>query len=760
MTERTLVFLGGGNVWLEVGIWVLGALIVALTFKNHRRLEPAIRRYLMVGLRAFLVLLLILFFYQPAFLEERVAINKNTLILLTDLSGSMALPHGDKVRGELLSEWTARNASDFEEVAEKRNVHVLGFSEFLGEDMDPKKHGGATKVLDTLRELRDRFRNQDLGGIVLLSDGIDSTSEGRRSTLSPELEAIVRELGAPVSAITMSGDSELKDIAVSHVGASSFTLLLNQATIDATVQVHGYPEGQLAVRLFENGTELATELVATRPAETHYKVKFQFVPKKLGKHVYTVAVDALPDEIYAKNNRRSVIVNVVRDKIRVVQVVGQPSWDQRHMRNLLKENPNVDLVSFFILVNRFGPRPVGPRETSLIPFPVDELFGQELGGFDLLVMQNFNYGPYQMRQYLPHIAKFVRDGGALVMVGGPLSMSAGGYYGTELAEVLPVDLPATFGEGSGIDTNTFQPRLTESGGFHPITRLALDPAQNTKVWSDIHPLEGLNMSARPKPGAVVLVEHPELKDNDGKPQPVVSVHEVGEGRAMVVATDSTWFWNFKAGNRGEDSHHYTAFWENAIRWLIRDPELDLLKVRALRQSVPVGEQSELIVTAFQADYRPAARQRVEITLRKRNVGDGPGEGEVISRQTELVTDAQGELRVSLPVAADGIYEVEAVANIVAGRQTRASDLYVGVDTNPELEQVIPDDRLVTNLAKATGGKVLPLTAGWKDIPLEEPTVMRVKSRTHQELWSAPWALMLAALFFGLEWWLRRRYGYL
>lgn len=760
MTERTLVFLGGGNVWLEVAIWLFGALIVALTIKNHRRLEPAIRRYLMVGLRAFLVLLLILFFYQPAFLEERVAINKNAFIVLSDLSGSMALPHGDRLRGEVLGDWSERNKDSIDEMAEVRNPYLFGFGEILDEKADAKLHGAGTKFLDVLRELRDRFRNQDVGGILFLTDGIDSTSEGRRGTLSPELEAIVRDLGAPISAITMAGDPELKDVSVSHVGASTFTLLLNQAAIDATVQVHGYPEGQLAVRLFENGSELATELVATRPGETHYKVKFQLVPKKLGKQVYTVAVDALPDEIYAKNNRRSVIVNVIRDKIRVVQVVGQPSWDERHMRNLLKENPNVDLVSFFILVNRFGPRIVGPRETSLIPFPVDELFGQELGGFDLLVMQNFNYGPYQMRQYLPHIAKFVRDGGAMVMVGGPLSMSAGGYYGTEIAEILPVDLPATFGDGSGINTESFQPRLTESGGYHPITRLALDPAQNAKVWSDIHPLEGLNMSARPKPGAVVLVEHPDLKDADGKGQPVVAVHEVGEGRSMVVATDSTWFWNFKAGGKGEDSHHYSAFWDSAIRWLIKDPELDLLKVRALRSSVPVGEASELIITAFQADYRPAARQRVELTLRKRGPGDGPGEGEVVSRQTDLTTDAQGELRVSLPVAADGIYEVEALANIVAGRQTRASDLYVGVDTNPELEHVIPDDRLVNNLAKASGGKVLPLTATWRDVPMEEPTVMRVKSRTHQELWSAPWALVLAALLFGLEWWLRRRYGYL
>lgn len=764
-TERTLVFLGGGPWWLEVGVWLLGAFVVALTWVNHKKLEPPGRRWMMVGLRVLLVLLLVAFFYQPAFLEERVAINRNAVVVMVDGSDSMSLPHQDTTRKALAAGWLARHKDFIDGLAETRDVHFFDFGKELadrapeGTALDPAL-ASQTRFVDALRAVRDRFRNQDVGGVVILSDGIDTTPEGRRTAPSAELEAILRDLQAPVTSLTTAGDPGLKDISIVHLSANNFAFLLNATTIEATLEVHGYPPGQFVARLLENGVELATLLVATRPGETSYKARFEFVPKKLGKQVYTVRVDPQPDEIYAKNNERSAIMNIVRDKIRVVQVVGQPSWDERHMRNLLKENPNVDLVSFFILVNRFSSRPLSARETSLIPFPAKELFEDELGGFDLLIFQNFNYGPFQTREYLPNIAQFVRDGGAFVMIGGPLSMTAGGYYGTEIADILPVDLPSGFTVESSTNTAEFQPRLTESGGFHPITRLALDPAANRAIWRDIHPLEGHNYVTRKKDDAVVLVDHPDRTDAEGNQMPVVAVREVGLGRTMVVATDSTWFWNFKAGGEGEDAHHYEQFWENAIRWLIKDPELDLLKVRALREIVPVGEQAEVLVTAYQADYRPAARQRVEVVVRRRGANDERGQGEEVMRKVDLETDAQGELRFQVPVAAAGIYEIEARSDIVKGRTTTAIDLFVGADQSPEMERVVGDDRLLQGLAQATGGKVLPFDASPNDIPLEEPTVMRVKSRTHQELWSAPWALGLAVLLFGLEWWLRRRYGYL
>src|SRR4029079_11924871 len=108
------------------------------------------------------------------------------------------------------------------------------------------------------------------------------------------------------------------------------------------------------------------------------------------------------------------------------------------------------------------------------PFPTDELFRESLHTFDLVVLQNFNYGPYQMAHYLPFIRDYVLQGGALAMLGGDLSFGVGGYAGTPIESILPVELDADVKRTGGVDAKAVSPRLTTVGRTHPLTALALD----------------------------------------------------------------------------------------------------------------------------------------------------------------------------------------------------------------------------------------------------------------------------------------------
>lgn len=769
-TMRELVLLGAWPLWVQ-GLVVLLALgIVGLTLYNYRGLLPRWRRALLVALRVAIVLVLVAMFYQPAILEENTARGRNLVPVLVDVSQSMGLPHGEQARLELVRAFIRDHDALWDRLSEGNDLVFHAFGQTLSDLPNLATDAAAlaalraeeaqTRVVEALAALRARYRNQDLGAVVLLTDAIDSTAAGRRARLDPAGEALVRELDAPITTFALPDDGRLKDVEVAEIVANGFAFVMNATTLDAIIRVHGYDEGEVVARLLDNGREVSRQTVELVTGQTDYTVAFDFVPRKLGKQVYGVTVTPLTDEITSENNSRSVIVKVIRDKVRILQIVGQPSWDERFLRNHLKEDPNIDLISFFIMVSQDSYRPVTAGETSLIPFPAQELFEEELGGFDLVVFQNFNYGPFKTREYLPTIAQFVRDGGAFLMIGGPKSFSAGGYYGTPITDVLPVEIPPRFGDERREDDASFRPRLTDAGQHHPVTRLMLDPATNQTTWDNLPELQGVNLVTRARADAVVLAEHPALRDDQGGAMPVVAVREVDKGRSMAVTTDSVWAWSFQAGNEGKDPRHFDTFWSNAIRWLIKDPEMDLVRVRAVRERVAVGEDALATVEVYRPDYQPAADQPVEVTVRRRDEGSGAGEGEVVLKLADGKTDADGSLDVAIPFEKPGIYEVEASASVVAGRRAVGTDLFVGTEAAPELETVIGDGRLVTLLAQASGGSVQRLDTSEPKLEPHPPRVTRVMSRRHDELWNAPWVLAALVLLFGAEWWLRRRYGFL
>ena len=149
------------------------------------------------------------------------------------------------------------------------------------------------------------------------------------------------------------------------------------------IVAHGVAGSRLQLTLKQDGAPVTTRSVVVQGEVEEIPISLQTTPTRPGTFLYSVSVQELPGEAVASNNSLSFPVTVRRDQIRVLQVAGRPGWDVRFLRRLLKSDPNVDLVSFFILRETGDPPGLPESELSLIPFPVVELFGSALGGKEL-----------------------------------------------------------------------------------------------------------------------------------------------------------------------------------------------------------------------------------------------------------------------------------------------------------------------------------------------------------------------------------------
>jgi uncharacterized membrane protein len=695
---------------------------------------------------------------QPSLELGQVARVPNHVAVVVDTSRSMAVapPDGGKPRHERAAALVKQAAPFFQEW--ERNGHRVELYSF-GEVLSPATPASlaappraeASRIGEMLSELRGRYAGRDLGGVVIVSDGIDTGRVGR-GPLDGETRKTLAALEAPVSTVLV-GERELRDLSVATVLADDFAFVRTPIKLEAVIRHSGLGNRQVEVTLTRDGRLVDSKAVHLRGAASEQKISFDYTPDHPGNVVFEIATPVLSGEALPTNNSQVFTLKVIRDRVRVLHVCGRPSWDERFLRSILRLDPNVDLVSFFILRTDTDEIPWNRDDMALIPFPHREIFEEQIKSFDLLIFHNFNYGPYHVEPYLPGVREYLESGGAVAMIGGDLSFASGGYGTSALADVLPVELAGVPPTGErAFSTDTFKPKLTPEGRGHPVTSLSLDGRTNEARWAALPPLEGINRVSRLRNGAAALLVHPTHKTDDGKPAPVLAVGDVGKGRALALLTDTAWHWGFHAAGAGDDGRAFQRFWEGAIRWLVRDPALTLLRVDLDKVEYRRGQAITARVRARHADYTPAGELSVTLDLFPAESAsrDKP------LRTLEVTTNKDGEANLELTGLRPAAYRLVARAT-VDGRPLSEEETFVVRPEGRELEDVVSRAGVLKEIAEVTGGQFETDRLG--SPPVRKAREVRVGSLRTIELWSSPLLLALAVLLLGAEWALRRRAGH-
>ena len=732
---------GGVLVWTTPG-WVTGVAafgaLAAVAFAAYPLPKGALR-VAEVVLLALAAVVLVVAVAGPVWVQEGDRVERGRFVVLVDGSRSMQVLDGD---GQPRAAKVAARLTDFP------GADVYTFGDSLRPGAPAAYDGGDSDLGGALAAVAQRYAGEKLEGIAVITDGIDRG--GLRRRVLGEADGVLPRLNGPLTVYQAGEDGGRTDISVVDVRAGGFAFLRAPFAVEVDVRAVGAATRTVPVQLTRDGQPAGTRTV-TLDADGRGTARFELVPDTVGRFIYEASTPLIDGDAVPANNALSLAVRVVRDRVRVLQVCGSPSFDQKFMRLFLKEDPAVDLVSFFILrTDRDMGAGWDGSELSLIQFPYEKLFSSELWSFDLVIFQNFDYRPYFERnsdELLSNIAKYVRDSGkAFVMMGGDRSFDLGAYANTPIADVLPVQLGVP---GEAIDAASFSPRLTESGARHPLTQLVGDPTENARIWEGLSPLDGLNLSRGAAAGSAVLLEHPSRSGVDGSPLPVLAVGEFGAGRSMALMGDSSWRWSFAEAGEGRGNQAYLRFWKNAMRWLIGDPEDQPVAVEANRENYQVGEEVRITARVRNVSFAPIPEARVDVQI------DGPG------GRTTLpgVTGVDGTVAVTFAAADRGAHRVKVVAKTAGGAPLGAAQTAYAVTTrDPELEEVEPDGAFLRTLAARTGGRYV--APGEAAEPLRDTEAgRRVQDRVETALYAMPLIPAVFGLLVSASWWLRRRSGY-
>jgi uncharacterized membrane protein len=715
-------------ITLAIAITVIGFVLLFLEIRWRER-----KVSWLVPLTGFLAAsLALLALLRPVNIVSRGSTIGPKVLVLVDHSRSMLLNGDDGKRHTIAKDAVER----FQKASKQARISVQTFGNgipqtYVSDSLPNQYRSDLSRALQEIATHPEEPPN----AMVVVSDGRwDSPS---LEHIPDELRGLFGNRNIPISTVAVAR-RDPKDATIRAVNMAG-AAIAHQA-MRVTIEV-GCTGGlscdglTVAIKeLLENAPPALLASGIAKVKDGSALLELNITLDRAGPRLIQVAIEAPEGDEVPENNVRHVALDVARDRVRVLHVAGRPTYDVRALRMWLKSNASVDVIAFFILRSEHDNVMALDQELALIRFPVRELFTEHLPSFDAVILQDFNAVPYNLLNYLPNLAHYVGTGGGLVMVGGPDAFLGGGYRNSPLEQVLPINLKDA--GDSPFDLGNFVPRPTLAGKVAPM----LAPLRSL-FGDELPTMPGVNIVGSPKPGALVLWEHPaRTLQGQTTAMPVLTLGEYGDGRAVALAVDGAHRLGFSEFAARVAGRGHGALWDGLLGWLMRDPRFEPAQV-SLAQECHADEPMKLIVTPL-----PGMKGPIEVEVTAAGTSEQ-------GKKTKVEIPARGgPVEVPIGTLKTGGY----IAKIQVGSGSKTRRAFACEKGGPEWADPRPDTDRLQALAKASQGTFVYANDIEK---IGLPPSTQINAERTVTPFVPPWVWTLsAALALGLHWIVRRKDG--
>jgi hypothetical protein len=606
----------------------LAAVLVALLL--FRRSRGAV-------LRALSLAALLLALSNPTLRQEERESLANIAIVVMDESTSQTIAGRPEQAAAIRRELETR-------LAALGNLQVRWVS-------SSKPTGDSPSGTNLFTDLNSALANTPpdrLAGVILVTDGQVHDVPKSAQTLG---------FDAPVHAL-LTGQPDEFDRRIEVLKAPRYGIVGSARDIEARVVEtgrRGRAGERVVLKVRREGRP--DETVPTVIGRT---VQIQMPFPHAGQNIVEIELETAPGELTPANNRVVVAAEGVRENLRVLLVSGEPHAGERVWRNLLKSDAAVDLVHFTILRPPQKQDGTPIHQLSLIAFPTRELFSEKIKDFDLIIFDRYQHRDILQLLYYENIARYVEQGGALLVAAGDDFAGQMSLSRTPLSVVLPATPTGRLLE------QPFKARLSGDGIKHPVTR-GLPGAEADSVKDPAWGRWFRQVDVVPSRGRVIM--------NGAEGRPLLVLDRRARGRVALLLSDHAWLW--ARGYDGGGPH--TDMLRRLSHWLMKEPDLEEEQLRASARGLKLTIE----------------RRSMEANVPSVQVSAPGGE----SSEVALESAGPGLWRSTVDVKVPGLYKLQTMSP--TGPLHAVA--HAGIEDAREMSEVTATDTKLKPLIEQTGG---------------------------------------------------------
>ena len=735
-------FAAGPATYIVITIALAVAVPALIAYARLRMRGGPRDRAVLLALRLAGLAIVVVALMHPILVVSEAVPQRNVVGVLVDDSRSMRIAdlsgttRADAVR-HLLG---TRDSSLYRALADKFVVRLFRFSgngERVAQLGDLTYDGVRTQLGPALEAARQELTGVPLSGLVLVSDGADNSTGS--------LTDAVMSLGArhvPVFTVGVGRERFTKDIEVSRVEAPRNVLKGASLVVDVLVAQRGYTGDKVQMIVEDGGRIVSTQSVTLSGDGEAIPVRVRVPTTEAGARVLTFRIPPQPGEMVAQNNTQQAIVNVSDRREKILYIEGEPRSEMRFLRNAVRDDKNLQIVTLQRLAkDQFRRFSVDDSLDLVAGFPKtrDELFAYK--GIILGSIEASYFTGDQLRM----LADFVSErGGGLLALGGRRALGEGGFAGTPVAEVLPVDLGGGPNDKSGYFSE-LKVDVTVPGSMHAATQIADAESTSAKRWKTMPAVTSVNRIGRARPGATVLLTGTPTKG--GERQTVLAFQRYGRGKAIAFPVQDSWLWQML---NDVDDVTFESYWRQLLRWLVSDVPSRVMVAAAGDQAAP-GDAVELNAEVSDRTFLKVnnAEAVARVTSPSGNVSEMPLEWSVTR---------DGQYKASFTPTEKGLYRVDVRARMGTDSIVSDPSYIASGDLSAEYFGAEMRAPLLRRIADETGGRFY---TGENVAQLAKDIVFTDAGNTvvdRKDLWDMPIVFLLILALVTSEWGYRKLRG--
>jgi hypothetical protein len=327
---------GGISGWWALACLLLGCLYAWLMYRQPVDLSKQFR-YILFVCRAFVVFIISLLLLAPLVKSFSYQSQKPLVLVLQDNSESIKLfPTPNTNPADLITGLTKVKSS----LGDNYEVHEFHFDRTVDNGLSNKFNGKQTDIASALKQLNERYVNQNIGAVILATDGLYNQGT------DPQYES--KNIKSIIYTIALGDTTPKRDLMIANVNYNKTAFLGNDFEIEILTEAYQSKGENMRLTVNEDGRQVSNQNIPVTSDGFQKLVPIKLNADKKGIRKFTINVAPIKNELSTQNNTETIYVDVLDARQKILLVYNNLHPDINVIKQDIESDKNYEVKAVFL----------------------------------------------------------------------------------------------------------------------------------------------------------------------------------------------------------------------------------------------------------------------------------------------------------------------------------------------------------------------------------------------------------------------------